>query len=41
MLEKQIIDHRFLPELVALKGVEEVEGQKHKDNFYHTFRSCR
>ena len=26
----------ILPELVALEGIEEIEGQKHKDNFWHT-----
>ena len=26
----------ILPELSALEGIEEVEGQKHKDNFWHT-----
>ena len=26
----------ILPELVALQGIEEKEGQKHKDNFWHT-----
>lgn len=26
----------ILPELIALQGIEEVEGQRHKDNFWHT-----
>ena len=26
----------IIPELTALEGIEEVEGQKHKDNFWHT-----
>lgn len=26
----------ILPELTSLQGIEEVEGQKHKDNFWHT-----
>jgi len=28
--------HYILPELTALEGIEEVEGQRHKDNFWHT-----
>ncbi|GGH02097.1 tRNA nucleotidyltransferase [Polaribacter pacificus] len=36
LLEQTQLLPYILPELIALKGVEEVEGQKHKDNFYHT-----
>lgn len=36
LLEKTGLLKQILPELLALKGVEEVEGQKHKDNFYHS-----
>lgn len=36
LLFKTKLIHQFLPEVVDLQGVEEVEGQLHKDNFYHT-----
>ena len=36
LLEKTGLLKQILPELIALKGVEEIEGQKHKDNFYHS-----
>lgn len=36
LLEKTGLLEIILPELIALKGIDEIEGQKHKDNFYHT-----
>ncbi len=36
LLHKTKLLEIILPELTALQGVEEVEGQTHKDNFYHT-----
>ncbi|PKV52215.1 putative nucleotidyltransferase with HDIG domain [Aquimarina sp. MAR_2010_214] len=36
LLEQTGLLEYILPELIALKGIDEVEGQRHKDNFYHT-----
>ncbi|WP_106794381.1 CCA tRNA nucleotidyltransferase [Aquimarina sp. Aq78] len=36
LLEQTGLLDYILPELIALKGIDEVEGQRHKDNFYHT-----
>lgn len=36
LLDDTTLLEKIIPELTALKGIEEVEGQTHKDNFYHT-----
>ncbi|WKB81518.1 HD domain-containing protein [Cellulophaga lytica] len=36
LLHKSQLLPFILPELSALQGIEEIEGHKHKDNFWHT-----
>jgi len=36
LLLKSKLLNKFLPELVALRGVDDVDGQTHKENFWHT-----
>ncbi|SFI12070.1 CCA tRNA nucleotidyltransferase [Halpernia frigidisoli] len=36
LMEETGLLNLILPELLALKGIEEKEGQTHKDNFWHT-----
>jgi len=36
LLQKTRLLPFILPELVALQGIDEKEGQRHKDNFWHT-----
>ena len=36
LLDKCGLLKYILPEITSLKGIDEIEGQTHKDNFYHT-----
>ena len=36
LMKETTLLEKIIPELTALKGIEEVEGQTHKDNFWHT-----
>ena len=36
LMEDTTLLEKIIPELTALRGIEEVEGQTHKDNFWHT-----
>ncbi len=36
LLHKTGLLRFILPELTALEGIDEIEGQRHKDNFWHT-----
>jgi poly(A) polymerase len=36
LLDKSGLLERFLPEIIALKGVQNINGKGHKDNYLHT-----
>ena len=36
LLEETGLLEKIIPELTALKGIEEIDGHRHKDNFYHS-----
>ncbi|MBN1340478.1 MAG: HD domain-containing protein, partial [Bacteroidales bacterium] len=38
LLDESGLLNQFFPQLVALKGVEVIDGIGHKDNFYHTLK---